>query len=69
MILSILFTSVYPALKIVPGHIRAEYIFEGFPHSLDHKESACNAGHPGSIPRSGRSPAEGNGNPLHYSSL
>ena len=31
MILSILFTSVFPLLKIVPGHIRAEYIFEGFP--------------------------------------
>ena len=28
------------------------------------KESACNAGDPGSIPGSGRSPGEGNGNPL-----
>ena len=26
--------------------------------------SACNAGDPGSIPGSGRSPGEGNGNPL-----
>ena len=33
------------------------------------KESACNAGDPGSIPGSGRSPAEGNGNPLQYSCL
>ena len=32
------------------------------------KESACNAGDPGSIPGSGRSP-EGNGNPLQYSCL
>ena len=31
--------------------------------------SACNAGDPGSIPVSGRSPGEGNGNPLQYSSL
>ena len=31
------------------------------------KESACNAGDPGSIPRSGRSPGEGIGYPLQYS--
>ena len=33
------------------------------------KESACNAGDPGSVPRLGRSPGEGNGNPLQYSCL
>ena len=33
------------------------------------KASACNAGDLGSIPGSGRSPGEGNGNPLHYSCL
>ena len=32
-------------------------------------ESACNAGDLGSIPGSGRSPREGNGNPLQYSCL
>ena len=31
------------------------------------KESACNAGDPGSIPGLGRSPAEGIGYPLQYS--
>ena len=36
----------------------------GFPGSSDGKESACNAGHPGSIPGLGRSPGEVNGNPL-----
>ena len=36
----------------------------GFPDDSDGKESACNAGDPGSIPGSGRSPGEGNGNPL-----
>ena len=41
----------------------------GFPHSSVGKESACNAGDPGSIPGSGRSPGEGNGNPLQYSCL
>ena len=33
------------------------------------KESACKAGDPGSIPGSGRSPGEGNGNPLQHSCL
>ena len=33
------------------------------------KESACNAGYPGSIPGLGRSPGEGHGNPLQYSCL
>ena len=33
------------------------------------KESACNAGDPGFIPGLGRSPGEGNGNPLQYSCL
>ena len=33
------------------------------------KVSACNAGDLGSIPGSGRSPEEGNGNPLQYSCL
>ena len=37
-----------------------------FPCSSDGKESACNAGDLGSIPGSGRSPGEGNGNPLWY---
>ena len=35
----------------------------------DHKASAYNAGHLGSIPGSGRSPEEGNGNPLQYSGM
>ena len=38
-----------------------------FPGSSAGKESAYNTGDPGSIPRSGRSPGEGNGNPLKYS--
>ena len=41
----------------------------GFPDSSVGKESACNAGDPGSIPGSGRSPGEGIGYPLQYSSL
>ena len=39
------------------------------PGSSAGKESACNAGDPGSIPGSGRSPGEGNCYPLQYSGL
>jgi len=42
---------------------------EGFPHSSVRKESACCAGELGSIPELGRSPGEGNGNPVQYSCL
>ena len=41
----------------------------GSPYSSVGKESACNAGDPGSIPQLGRSPGEGNGNPLQCSYL
>ena len=36
------------------------------PGGSDGKESACSAGDPSSIPGLGRSPGEGNGNPLQY---
>ena len=41
----------------------------GFPSGSEVKASASNAGNPRSIPGSGRSPGEGNGNPLQYSCL
>ena len=41
----------------------------GFPGGSELKASACNAGDLGSIPGSGRSPGDGNGNPLEYSCL
>ena len=40
-----------------------------FPGNSAGKESACNAGDPGSIPGLWRSPGEGNGYPLQYSCL
>ena len=40
-----------------------------FPGGSEGKASACNAGDLDSIPGSGRSPGEGNGNPLQYSCL
>ena len=44
------------------------YMLLCFPRSSLGKESACSAGHPASIPGLARSPGEGNGNPLQYSS-
>ena len=40
-----------------------------FPGGSEGKVSAGNVGDLGSIPGSGRSPGEGNGNPLQYSCL
>ena len=40
-----------------------------FPGGSDGEESTCNVGDLGSIPGLGRSPGEGNGNPLQYSCL
>ena len=44
-------------------------VFSGFPCVSDGKESACNAGDLGLIPRLGRSPGEGKGYPLQHSGL
>ena len=44
-------------------------IIWGFPGGSEGKVSTCNAGDPGLIPGLGRSPGEGNGNPLQYSCL
>ena len=44
-------------------------LYLGFSVGSDGKESACNAEDPGLIPGLGRSPGEGNGNPLQYSYL
>ena len=42
---------------------------EDFPGGSEVKESACSAGDLGLIPGLGKSPGEGNGNPLQYSYL
>ena len=44
-------------------------LVQGFPGSSEVKVSACNVGDLGLIPGSGRSPGEGNGNPLQYTCL
>ena len=53
------------------GHtcVWAQLCQVGSPGGSDSKESACSTGDLGSIPGSGRSPGEGNGNPLQYSCL
>ena len=45
------------------------YVQMVFPRGSDDKESAGNAGDPGSIPGLGRLPGEGKGYPLQYSGL
>ena len=45
------------------------YVSIDFPGGSEGKASAYNEGDPGSIPGLGRSPGEGNGNPLQYSCL
>ena len=45
------------------------YLKRGIPGGSEGKASACNAGDLGLIPGLGRSPGEGNGNPLQYSCL
>ena len=45
------------------------YIILGFPGGSAGKQSVCNAGDLGLIPGLGRSPGEGNGNPLQYTCL
>ena len=45
------------------------YLQPHIPGDSDSKESACNAGDPGSIPGSGKPPGEGKGYPFQYSCL
>ena len=55
--ISLLYTRIYLLYTVVVG----------FPRGSAGKESACNAGDPGSIPGLGRYPGEGIGYPLQYS--
>ena len=52
-----------------PGKSLDSCSYQGFPGGSDSKEPTCNAGGTGSVPRLGRSPGEGNANPLQYSCL
>ena len=58
-------TNILASSPITWWQIEGEKVV--FPHSSVGKESACNAGDPGSIPGWGRSPGKGIGYPLQYS--
>ena len=58
----------FVCVSLRPGEIWVKLLY-GFPDSSVGKESACNAGDPGSIPGSGSFPGEGKGYPLQYSGL
>ena len=49
--------------------INMPVVYIGLPWWFNSKNPSANAGDVGSIPGSGRSPGEGNGNPFHYSCL
>ena len=55
--------------NIVYKYIYIYIEYGGFPGGSDGKESTCNAGDLGLIPGLGRSPGDGNDNPLQYSCL
>ena len=56
-------------LNFIPSIYMSLIFNMGFPGGSEVKASAYNAGDLGSIPESGRSPGEGNGNPLQCSCL
>ena len=61
-------TGVSVSASVLPTSIQGWFpLRQGFPYGSVAKESACNAGDPGSIPGSGRSSGEGIGYPLQYS--
>ena len=57
---------VFKKLKGAYMWERCIFIWLGFPGGSEVKASACNAGDLGLIPGLGRSPGEGNGNPLQF---
>ena len=62
---------MFPTITLAPRHLVPNRYPGGtyFPGGSDSKASAYNARDPSSIPGSGRSSGEGNGNPLQYSCL
>ena len=60
---------LFPRQKRCSTYLNGTFLSMGFPGGSEGKASACNAGDLSSIPGSGRSPGERNGNPLKYSCL
>ena len=63
---TLLFTWIENASTFLITFLSDLFVSRDFPGGSDGKASAYNVGDPGSIPGSGRSPGEGNGNPLQY---
>ena len=57
--------NIYLQEKHMYRNIYSSFIYN-LPGGSDGKESTCNLGDLGSVPVLGRSPGEGNGNPLQY---
>ena len=62
-------TMVHRCLHQLPYTDRESRSNHGSPYGSTSKKSVCNVGDVGSIPGLGRSPGEGNHNPLQYSCL
>ena len=61
--------SLIPILSLLTLNWILTHTIKDFPGGSDSEESDCNVGGLGSIPASGRSPGEENGNPLQYSGV
>ena len=62
-------TTVFNELPCAIQYVLLITYICSIPGGSEGKASARNAGDPGSIPESGSSPGEGNGNPLQHSCL
>ena len=62
-------TEVWLNFRVFIALVLNMWPYWDFPGGSGSKASAYNAGDPGSIPMLGKSPGEGNGNPLQYSCL
>ena len=61
------FSEAFESMTVSKKYFWPGCLYLGFSGDSDDKESACDAGDPGSTPGLGRSPAEGIGNPLQHS--
>ena len=64
LVLTLFIIYCFPSFTMGEKDELERIIILGFPGGSDSKESTCCEGDLGSIPGSGRSPGEGNGNPL-----
>ena len=69
-LLSLVFVSNLEIMNyIVDSFNLVQYLYRGFPGGSEGKASACSVRDPGLVPGLGRSPGEGNDDPLQYSCM